>query len=194
MGLDKRQALINYASSITDLKFISNKYNGCCPVHNDSDPSFWVYPDSGQAVCFSCGFKGDVFALYMDVTGEGFLDAKKALGFWESTNPSKHIRPNRILDYKPDLQWFLYESCIESVRFSRNLKIKINGTDYQALEYIYFCLTKMKSWRRGLIELYSELHKKEVRLFAIQYFYHKFEKKLTGRDRMRFFKLAVVNL
>ena len=34
-----------------------------CPVHNDSEPSFAVFPNGKNCGCFPCDFQGDVFAV-----------------------------------------------------------------------------------------------------------------------------------
>jgi DNA primase len=50
-----------------------------CPLgtHNDTSPSFSFNPDKGLWHCFSCGSRGDVFALVQEALGLGFVDAVK---------------------------------------------------------------------------------------------------------------------
>lgn len=48
-----------------------------CPFHADKDPSFSVKNNFGY--CFSCGWKGDTIAFYMDKMGASFPEAVKAL-------------------------------------------------------------------------------------------------------------------
>lgn len=50
-----------------------------CPLgtHDDSSPSFSFNPDKGLWHCFSCGSRGDVFALVQEALGLGFVDAVK---------------------------------------------------------------------------------------------------------------------
>ena len=51
---------------------------GKCPLHDDNNPSFVVYPESGKFLCFSCHPKaGDVIDFVMEYKGVGFLEAKK---------------------------------------------------------------------------------------------------------------------
>lgn len=51
---------------------------GKCPLHDDNNPSFVVYPESGKFLCFSCHPKaGDVIDFVMQYKGVGFKEAKK---------------------------------------------------------------------------------------------------------------------
>ncbi|MBE0567946.1 MAG: hypothetical protein IH621_18475 [Krumholzibacteria bacterium] len=46
----------------------------CCPLHNDSNPSFSYNPETGQWSCFAgCG-KGDVFGFLQEERGESFKE------------------------------------------------------------------------------------------------------------------------
>ncbi len=48
-----------------------------CPFHADKDPSFSVRNNYGY--CFSCGWKGDTIAFYMEKMGVSFPEAVRAL-------------------------------------------------------------------------------------------------------------------
>ena len=56
--------------------------NGLCPMHKkrtgkeDHNPSWWINSESGAHICFSCGYKGNVYTLVADVKGIDYLDAK----------------------------------------------------------------------------------------------------------------------
>jgi len=41
------------------LKKVGRVYQGICPFHDDSNPSFTVYPDTNTFHCFGCGMTGD---------------------------------------------------------------------------------------------------------------------------------------
>lgn len=47
--------------------------NALCPVHlqrtgkEDNNPSWWINMDTGQHICFSCGYKGNLAQLVCDV-------------------------------------------------------------------------------------------------------------------------------
>lgn len=56
-------------------------WKGRCPVHDDKDPSFFVYPDEhgGQYHCYGCGAHGDGVSLVMAVKHVSFFQAKDFL-------------------------------------------------------------------------------------------------------------------
>ena len=51
----------------------SAEANALCPMHyartgkDDNSPSWWINLDSGQHICFSCGYKGNLAQLVCDV-------------------------------------------------------------------------------------------------------------------------------
>lgn len=47
-----------------------NRYMACCPYHSEKTPSFSIYKEGGNWVCFGCGKKGKLSKLLMDLTGE----------------------------------------------------------------------------------------------------------------------------
>lgn len=53
-------------------------YLGKCPLHDDNNPSFAVYPNSNRFVCFSCHpSSGDVIEFVMLYKNLSFPEAKK---------------------------------------------------------------------------------------------------------------------
>lgn len=52
-----------------DLKLRGSRYLGLCPFHEDRNPSFSVFPDSGRYKCFSCGESGDVIDFVARIEG-----------------------------------------------------------------------------------------------------------------------------
>jgi len=51
---------------------------GCCPYpqHNDSTPSFWVYPKRGYAKCFGCNrFESNPVRFLSDISGMSWAEA-----------------------------------------------------------------------------------------------------------------------
>jgi DNA primase len=60
--------------------------NGLCPMHKkrtgkeDNHPSWWINSDTGVHICFSCGYKGNIYTLVADVKGIDYLDAKEYIG------------------------------------------------------------------------------------------------------------------
>ncbi|HEY2774156.1 MAG TPA: CHC2 zinc finger domain-containing protein [Candidatus Binatia bacterium] len=51
-----------------------------CPAHDDKTPSLSYWPKGELFKCWSCGWSGDIVALYRLVTGATFIVAAKALG------------------------------------------------------------------------------------------------------------------
>jgi hypothetical protein len=70
-----------YESHIPELKPPNSKNwaLGCCPFHDDSNPSFSVNFNSGGFICFACGAKGSVFTFYMKLFGVDFEKAVSLL-------------------------------------------------------------------------------------------------------------------
>jgi hypothetical protein len=194
MQNDKHQALVDYASTLTNLKEYRGDYMGCCPVHQERTPSFYIYAGKFQARCYGCGWSGDVFDLYHATQGGSFLDAKKALGFWEESGVYQHtkkpIYPS-LIRFEDGKQWEIYELCKESIAFGRELKIRIKNKDYSAEDYVYFCLRKSKFWKRMLLEFLSEIRKPEIKFNFLAYLAPRMADKMNERVRFRVFKLMV---
>jgi hypothetical protein len=62
-GIKERIDLVDYISRSIELRPIAGKFRGNCPLpgHEDSTPSFWIYPDSKSWYCFGCLRGGDIF-------------------------------------------------------------------------------------------------------------------------------------
>jgi DNA primase len=56
--------------------------NGLCPMHKtrtgkeDHHPSWWINSESGAHICFSCGYKGNIYTLVSDIKGINYHDAR----------------------------------------------------------------------------------------------------------------------
>lgn len=55
------------------------EHKGCCPVHQEKTPSFFVNDDKGFAHCFGCGFHAGPIRWLTEVEGLPFLDAVREL-------------------------------------------------------------------------------------------------------------------
>lgn len=68
--------LVQVAERYTKLRKNCKSYYGCCPLptHEDSTPSFHVYPD-GRFYCHGCKESGDAFDLVMSCEGKAFPEA-----------------------------------------------------------------------------------------------------------------------
>jgi len=64
-------------------KFTGVSFDGnnqcCCPFHNDSTPSFTIYPDTNSFHCFGCGVSGDCVGFVAKFNGIPMVDALKLL-------------------------------------------------------------------------------------------------------------------
>ncbi len=71
--------IVDIISEHVSLKQIGNLYRGYCSFHNDSDPSFTVYPDTSSFFCFGCEKGGDVINFLQEIMGFEFKEAKEYL-------------------------------------------------------------------------------------------------------------------
>ena len=59
-----------------------DEVQGLCPMHKartgkeDHNPSWWINSVTGAHICFSCGYKGNVYTLVADLKGIDYFDAK----------------------------------------------------------------------------------------------------------------------
>ena len=57
-----------------------------CPMHKkrtgkeDQHPSWWINSETGVHICFSCGYKGNIYTLVADVKGISYFDAQDYIG------------------------------------------------------------------------------------------------------------------
>ena len=62
-----------------------SEINGLCPKHKertgseDHNPSWWINSDTGAHICFSCGYKGNIHTLVMDVKGCDYFEMQDFL-------------------------------------------------------------------------------------------------------------------
>jgi hypothetical protein len=71
-ALKNRIDIVSYVERYTRLRPATGRFVGRCPLpdHDDSTPSFWVYPTTRSWFCFGCNRGGDVihFARMLDGT------------------------------------------------------------------------------------------------------------------------------
>jgi len=79
--IDVEKVLLNL-----DLKLYAQRgveVNGLCPMHKartgkeDHSPSWWINSETGYHICFSCGYKGNIYSLVRDVRGVDYFSAKE---------------------------------------------------------------------------------------------------------------------
>ncbi len=57
--------------------------NGLCPMHKkrtgkeDHNPSWWINSETGAHICFSCGYKGNIYTLVADIKGMDYHEARE---------------------------------------------------------------------------------------------------------------------
>jgi DNA primase len=70
-----RVDMVELVGAKVQLKRSGKTWRGLCPFHTEKTPSFYVYPESGNFICFSCGEKGDAFGWLMKTEGLDFPEA-----------------------------------------------------------------------------------------------------------------------
>ena len=79
--IDVEKVLINLDVALTAQR--GDEVTGYCPMHKartgkeDHNPSWWINTESGAHICFSCGYKGNIYTLVADLKGISWHDAKE---------------------------------------------------------------------------------------------------------------------
>jgi hypothetical protein len=105
------------------IKKISHNGNqglGCCPVHNDKNPSFTWSLETGQNHCFSCGWKGNTYLLAKE------LNMENPRQYLDSTNT--YLNNSGIVRYEPNNVVKIDSGSIDKVEL---------WTDYEAQKKRY---------------------------------------------------------
>jgi DNA primase len=82
--IDVEKVLLNLDLSLYAQR--GAEVNGLCPMHKkrtgkeDHSPSWWINTESGAHICFSCGYKGNIYTLVADVKGISYFDAQDYIG------------------------------------------------------------------------------------------------------------------
>ena len=72
--------IVDLISQYTDLRQISNGYNGKCCLHDgDSQNTIWVTENPGWFYCFSCGATGNAIHFYSEAEKISFNEAVERL-------------------------------------------------------------------------------------------------------------------
>jgi len=71
----RKADIIEIASRFTILLKRGQYFTGCCPLHQETTPSFTIYPDTNSWYCFGCCQGGDVLTLIQRVLNCDFKDA-----------------------------------------------------------------------------------------------------------------------
>lgn len=105
--------MIELANEYTELKQDGNRHIGLCPLpgHNDSDPSFVVFPETNSWYCFGgCKKGGDVIGFIKEMHKLSFEQsavflAKKLGVTIESTNTDKKTKDLSDIAMKHHNRW-----------------------------------------------------------------------------------------
>ena len=78
--IDVEKVLLNLDISLVAQR--GDEVQGYCPMHKertgkeDRHPSWWINSLSGVHICFSCGYKGNIYTLVSDLKGLDYYDAQ----------------------------------------------------------------------------------------------------------------------
>jgi len=82
--IDVEKVLLNLELPLYSQRGV--EVNGLCPMHKkrtgkeDQHPSWWVNSETGVHICFSCGYKGNIYTLVADIKGISYFDAQDFIG------------------------------------------------------------------------------------------------------------------
>jgi hypothetical protein len=142
MQYDKLTKILDVCSDFKIiLKKSGDKYWARCPIHHEKTASFTISMD-GRFKCYGCGAgPGDAIDLYVELTASSFLEAKKALGLWESRANGYKAPPPKPRPRWPDVietedKKKAYIMARDSMIAGVDTKIKMNGTQYLNHEFV----------------------------------------------------------
>lgn len=75
----KKYPIEELAKNMLGIRQIGKNFISLCPIHNETTPSFYIYPESNRYYCFGCQAKGDVITLTMTLYGLDFKSAVEML-------------------------------------------------------------------------------------------------------------------
>ncbi len=78
-----------------DLASAGSRLVGLCPLHDETHPSFTLYPDAGRFYCFGCRQGGDVIDLVRLLDGVGFREALDRLQGGLPLSPRQRMEARR---------------------------------------------------------------------------------------------------
>ncbi|MBQ2604548.1 MAG: DNA primase [Clostridia bacterium] len=117
-------------SSYVNLKKRGRNYVGKCPFHNDSTPSFTVYPDTESFYCFGCAAGGDVITFIMRSEQLVYIDAVKYL----AQRAGMQMPENNYDDSFSKLRMRILEANREAAKFYHSQFFSEAG--FQGLSYL----------------------------------------------------------
>jgi len=105
--------------------------SACCPFHQESNPSFHVYPKTNSFYCFGCGKGGDVITFIMMIEDVTFVEAIKILAErrgitvpdlteGDKVEMEKQKRNERILS---ETMKFYQEQLLSALEFAKRKEV-----------------------------------------------------------------------
>lgn len=118
----ERVDMVELVGAKVELKRSGKSYKGLCPFHSEKRPSFYVYPESGNYVCFTCGEKGDAFTWLQKQEGMDFPDALEYLASRTSVTLKRGVARDPQRDEERERVWALNE---EAATFYANILLNM---------------------------------------------------------------------
>jgi len=95
-AIKNRIDILDVISSDVDLTKKGPHYWGLCPFHGEKTPSFTVNRDKQRAVCYGCGWSGDIIAYVMKRDNLTFKEALAILGERAGISTTVELTPAQI--------------------------------------------------------------------------------------------------
>jgi len=92
--IKSRVPISNVIGQYIKLWVSGNNFVGCCPFHEDHNPSLTVYPSTGTFHCYGCNKHGDVITFLQEIEQLSFSQALDVLDHLSSQYESKPERNN----------------------------------------------------------------------------------------------------
>lgn len=118
----ERIDMLELVGAKVELKRSGKNWKGLCPFHSERTPSFYVYPESGNYVCFSCGEKGDAFSWLKKTEGLDFPDALEQLAARTNVTLKRGVVRDPQRDEERERVWALNE---EAATFYANILLNM---------------------------------------------------------------------
>ena len=128
--LRSKNDITSVISMYANLKKRGRNYVCKCPFHNDSTPSFTVYPDTESFYCFGCAAGGDVIGFIMRAEQLVYIDAVKYL----AQRAGMQMPENKYDDSFSKLRLRILEANREAARFYHSQFYTESG--YRGLDYL----------------------------------------------------------
>jgi DNA primase len=88
MRIKNELAIADVVGQYATLRGFGSYLTGCCPFHEDHNPSLAVYPGTRTFHCFGCGKHGDVITFVKEIERLSFADTLDVLDRFKSSHES----------------------------------------------------------------------------------------------------------